>query len=69
MITHMEPLTYIGPTKIDCPEKCDVPEGATLTLVPKPRHVWSDVVVCPNEDCGRAFLIERGEQNQERQPE
>lgn len=46
----------VGPCQIDCPEKCDVPEGCVLHPVPRPRHKWDDVLVCPNEGCGRAFL-------------
>lgn len=58
-------LVYEGPCEIDCDERCTVPEGATLTLVPVPRHAWADVFVCPNtrEDgttpCGRAFFVEQ----------
>lgn len=46
----------IGPCKIDCDEKCDVPDGGTLSPVPVPRHRWTDVLTCPH-NCGRAFLI------------
>lgn len=47
---------YVGPCRIDCEQGCEVPSGRTLTLVPAPRHQWSDVLVCPH-GCGRAFLI------------
>lgn len=40
---------------IDCAEKCVVPPGKMLSEVPKPRHVWNDVLVCPW--CDRAFLV------------
>lgn len=48
---------YVGPCKIECPMQCDVPEGRRLHPVPRPRHVWRDVIVCQNEGCGRAFLV------------
>jgi hypothetical protein len=44
---------------IDCDLKCPVPAGVTMTEVPGPRHAWSDVFVCPNEGCGRCFLLLR----------
>lgn len=44
----------IGPTNIDCEQRCDVPSGMTLSEVPRPRHAWSDALPCPN--CGRCFL-------------
>lgn len=55
----MSNFDYVGPCKIDCPLKCDVPAGKTLTPVPRPRHAWADVIVCPNteEGCDRAFII------------
>lgn len=49
--------TYVGPCKLECPEACDVPEGVEMALVSVPRHAWSDVLVCPNEGCERAFLV------------
>lgn len=49
-------MTYVGPTAVTCSQSCEVPEGWTLTEVPVPRHAWADVVVCPNGECGRAFL-------------
>ena len=42
---------------IDCRLRCDVPSGTELHEVPTPRHDWGDVIVCPNEDCGKAFLV------------
>lgn len=48
--------------KLDCPESCDVPDGVDLMPVPAPRHAWSDVIVCPNEGCGQAFLVIRHEE-------
>lgn len=50
---------YVGPCKIDCPRECDVPPGAEMSMVPRPRHAWSDVINCPNEDCERSFLLTR----------
>lgn len=40
-----------------CPRDCEVPEGVTLKMVPKPRHAWSDVVGCPYGDCERFYLV------------
>lgn len=51
------PIVYEGPCQIDCPEKCNVPAGARLAMVPKPRHAWSDVFGCPNDGCERWWLI------------
>lgn len=42
-----------------CPDGCLAPEGVEVTEVPRPRHAWSDVFVCPNEPCERAFMIKR----------
>lgn len=39
---------------IDCSSRCMIPAGVTLVRVPKPRHAWSDVIVCPI--CDSAFL-------------
>jgi len=50
---------YVGPTKIVCPLACDVPAGVKMSMVPPPRHNWADVLHCPNEDCGRHFLVLR----------
>jgi hypothetical protein len=47
----------MGPAKLPCEQRCDVPEGVTLVFVPPPRHNWPDVLVCPNEGCGRAWLV------------
>lgn len=47
---------------IGCARSCEVPEGSTLTPVPTPRHAWSDVIVCPHEDCGAAFLVTRAQE-------
>lgn len=44
-------------TTLDCPFSCEVPVGVELHMVPPPRHDWSDVIHCPNEDCGRHFLV------------
>lgn len=52
----------IGPCKIPCGQfdgGCDVEAGRVLLPVPRPRHAWSDVLICPNEGCGRAFLLWR----------
>lgn len=51
---------FVGPCKLPCPERCDVPEGVTLTkldvLPDDVRHAWSDVLRCPN-GCDRVFLV------------
>ena len=49
--------TYVGPTKVDCPMHCDVPEGVEMTETPPPRHNWGDMLHCPNEGCERHFLV------------
>lgn len=43
--------------RIDCAEQCEVPTGVTLREVPRPRHAWGDVANCPNEGCGKSFLV------------
>jgi hypothetical protein len=50
-------------TKIPCELSCDVPEGVILAPVPPSRHAWSDVLVCPNEGCGRTFLVLKVEED------
>lgn len=45
------------PRHIDCAEQCEIPDGTQLEEVPRPRHAWSDVLNCPNEGCGKSFLI------------
>lgn len=50
-------IRYEGPCEIECEEKCEVPPGAVLSLVPVPRHDWGDVLVCPNDGCERAFMV------------
>lgn len=47
----------VGPTSMDCDQACEVPEGVRVAWVPPPRHNWGDVVRCPNDGCGRAFLV------------
>ncbi|MER7835298.1 hypothetical protein ABTY98_05145 [Streptomyces sp. NPDC096040] len=46
--------------RLDCPERCEIPAGVTLTEVPEPRHAWGDVHRCPNDGCGRTFLATPG---------
>lgn len=46
-----------GPGKLPCPDQCDVPPGTMIAEVPMPRHNWTDVIICPNEGCGRAWLV------------
>jgi hypothetical protein len=43
--------------EIGCDQKCAVPPGMALAPVPKPRHAWGDIIVCPN--CDAAFLIKK----------
>lgn len=45
-----------GIRRLDCAEKCEIPSGVNLTEVPRPRHAWSDVLNCPNDDCERSFI-------------
>ena len=50
----MEPDgSYVG--HIDCDLRCEVPAGKKLFPVPKPRHAWGDIIVCPH--CDAAFLV------------
>jgi hypothetical protein len=42
---------------LNCQLECIVPDGVTLEEVPVPRHAWGNVLVCPNEGCGKAFLV------------
>lgn len=48
-----------GQQVIDCPEKCVAPKGVQLAEVPRARHAWSDVLNCPNDGCGRSFLVKQ----------
>lgn len=45
------------PRRIDCSEQCEIPDGVDLAEVPRPRHAWSDVINCPNDGCGKSFLV------------
>jgi hypothetical protein len=49
---------------IDCEQRCTIPDGVELNEVPSPRHAWSDVFNCPNDGCGKSFLV-----RQDGQPE
>lgn len=53
-MTRVEDI--VGPDTLPCEERCQVPEGVTMTGVPMPRHAWPDVLICPN-GCGRAWLV------------
>lgn len=47
---------------INCELKCPIPDGVRLCEMPPARHAWADMVFCPNDDCGRNFLVvDRGE--------
>lgn len=52
--------SIIGPGHLPCDQRCEVPEGVTMSGVPTPRHDWPDIFVCPN-GCGRAWTIEATE--------
>lgn len=45
-------------------EQCG-PELEKITEVPVPRHAWGDVAICPDQECGRAFMFTRKEPNDE----
>lgn len=49
--------TFTGPTTIPCAQQCEVPKGARLAEVPRPRHAWGDVANCPNDGCERSFVV------------
>lgn len=42
---------------INCDQQCEIPPGVTLAETPPSRHAWSDVVRCPNDGCGKTFLV------------
>lgn len=42
---------------INCAKHCPVPDGVELKEMPPTRHAWSDIVHCPNDDCGRFFMV------------
>lgn len=48
---------WVGPTRVVCPQECEVPAGAVFAEVPRPRHAWGDVLCCPNDGCERTFLV------------
>lgn len=56
-MTAPRDTTDAGPSVLDCPQQCEIPDGVTARLVPYPRHAWGDVKVCPNDGCGLAVLI------------
>jgi hypothetical protein len=42
--------------------KCKLAENAAqmgvgLREMPPSRHAWSDIVRCPNDGCGREFMV------------
>lgn len=47
--------------RIECPERCVIPQGVTLVEVPTPRHAWGDVYNCPNDGCDRSFMARAGD--------
>lgn len=47
----------VTPDRIDCTKACVIPADVRIAEVPVPRHNWGDVFVCPNDGCGRAFLV------------
>jgi hypothetical protein len=49
---------------IDCAQQCDIPDGVTMREMPPSRHAWSDIVRCPNDDCGRTFMVIKDESAQ-----
>lgn len=43
---------------LGCDLNCEIPAGFEMIALPeRPRHAWTDVVVCPN--CGVAFLMHK----------
>lgn len=46
---------------INCQELCSIPEGITMSEVPRPRHDWGDALSCPNDGCERAFLVKEAQ--------
>jgi len=45
-----------GPETLPCERHCEVPKDMVVTgPVPRPRHAWTDVIVCPH--CERAWLV------------
>lgn len=54
------PDALVGHCKIPCGQfdgGCNVDAGTVLIPIPRPRHNWGDVIVCPNDGCDRAFLV------------
>jgi hypothetical protein len=47
--------------RINCPNRCGIPANTSVAEIPMPMpdHVGGDIVVCPFEDCHKAFLITR----------
>lgn len=46
--------------------KCQLAEdalrlGIELAEMPPSRHAWSDIIRCPNDGCGREFLVTQKE--------
>lgn len=55
----MNSFDYTGPCRIDCPLKCEVPDGVRLSEVPRPRHKWPGLIHCVNGECTKSFLVEK----------
>jgi hypothetical protein len=48
-------MTPQGRKHPSCPLHCALPDD--VVEVPRPRHAWDDVMLCPNDDCDRAFMV------------
>lgn len=59
MIEYRE---IIGPTILDCEDKCEIPDGITTAILPAERVPPTkckriDLTICPTPKCGHAFYI------------
>lgn len=42
---------------IDCAQRCEIPAGIAMREMPPTRHAWGDIKRCPNDDCGKFFMV------------
>ena len=46
-----------APRRLDCAQACTIPDGVDLVEMPRARHACGDVLNCPNDGCGRSFMV------------
>jgi hypothetical protein len=55
-------MELTGPVIVDCEDRCEIPAGITVAVlpasrVPKTRCKRVDLTICPTPKCDRAFYV------------